>query len=75
MSYTRVFDASDADLVAIWRDDLETTGDQRSGDWEARLFWSENFIRFSTKLMIVEMFQLHGGEAKRRIIFKPRKYK
>ena len=30
-------------------------------------------MRFTAHLMIVEMLMLHGGEAKRRIVFKLRK--
>ncbi len=52
MSYARIFDAADSDLVAIWRDYLETTGDQRPAGWVAQLYWSDNFLRFTARLMI-----------------------
>ena len=73
MSYTRLFDGADSDLLASLRDYLELSGDQRSGGWEGYLHRSEDFMRFTAHLMIVEMLTLHGGEAKRRIVFKLRK--
>lgn len=75
MSYTRLFDGSDAALVAHLRDYLEVSGDRRSGGWEAYLHRSEDFIRFTSHLMILEMLTLHGGQAKHQIIFKVRKYR
>lgn len=75
MSYTRMFDGSDAKLTANLRDYVELSGDLRSGGWEAYLYRSEDFIRYTAHAMIVEMLQLHGGEAKRRIVFKLRRYK
>lgn len=75
MSYTRIFDGDDADLVAALRDYVELSGDLRSGGWEAYLQRSEDFIRFASHMMIVEMLMLHGGEARHRIIFTGRKYK
>ena len=75
MAYTRLFDGSDAALVANLRDYLEVSGDRRSGGWEAYLHRSEDFIRFTAHLMIVEMLTLHGGQAERQIIFKVRKYR
>jgi len=75
MSYTRLFDGADADLVNRLRDYLELRGDRRSGGWEAHLHRSEDFIRFASHLMIVEMLSLHGGAVKTQIVFKWRKYK
>ncbi|HAW29734.1 MAG TPA: hypothetical protein DCY03_16695 [Planctomycetaceae bacterium] len=75
MSYTRLFDGADAALVAHLRDYLEVSGDRRSGGWEAYLHRSEDFIRFTSHLMILEMLTLHGGQAERQIIFKVRKYR
>ena len=75
MSYTRLFDARDADLVAALRDYLELGGDQSSGSWEAHLHRSEDFIRFTAHLMIVEMLTLHGGQGRRRLILKRRNFK
>jgi len=73
MSYTRLFDGADADLLARLRDYVELSGDRRSGGWEAYLHRSEDFIRFTTHVMIVEMLTLHGGETRRRFVFKLRK--
>jgi hypothetical protein len=75
MSYTRLFDGADAKVTANLRDYVELSGDLRSGGWEGYLHRSEDFIRYTAHAMIVEMLQLHGGEAKRRIVFKVRKYK
>jgi hypothetical protein len=75
MSYTRIFDGADADLVAALRDYVELGGDLRSGGWEEYLHRSEDFIRFASYRMILEMLSLHGGEGKHRLILKFRKYK
>jgi len=75
MSYTRLFDGADANLVARLRDYVELSGDRRSGDWEAYLHRSEDFIRFTSHVMIVEMLTLHGGETRHRFVFKLRKYR
>jgi hypothetical protein len=75
MSYTRLFDGSDAALVAHLRDYLEVSGDRRSGGWEAYLHRNKDFIRFTSHSMILEMLTLHGGQAKHQIIFKVRKYR
>jgi hypothetical protein len=75
MAYSRVFDGSDSDLVAELRDYVELNADQRGGDWEAYLQRSDDFIRFVCHQMIEEMLMLHGGEARRRIVLKFRKYK
>ncbi len=74
MSYTRMFDATDARLTAALRDYVELSGDLRSGGWKAYLQRSEDFIRFASHQMIVEMLMLHGGEAQRKYVFKLRKY-
>lgn len=68
MSYTRLFDGSDDKVVARLRNYVALSGDLRSGGWEGYLHRSEDFIRFTAHLMVVEMLQLHGGEAKRRFI-------
>jgi hypothetical protein len=75
MSYTRIFDGSDANLVAELRDYVELSGDRRSGGWEAYLHRSEDYIRFTAHLMIKEMLTLHGGEVKKRFVLKPRKFR
>ncbi|MEX0718210.1 MAG: hypothetical protein WD066_16570 [Planctomycetaceae bacterium] len=73
MSYTRMFDGADSDLQATLRDHVEFLGDERSGGWQAYLHRSDDFIRFTSHLMIVEMLMLHGGEAQRKYVVKRRK--
>lgn len=75
MAYSRFFDGADADLVAELRDYVELNGDLRGGGWEAYLQRSDDFIRFVCHRMIEEMLTLHGGEGKRRIVLKLRKYR
>jgi hypothetical protein len=75
MSYSRFFDGTDGDLVAELRDYVELNGDLRSGDWRGYLQRSDDFIRFVCHRAIVEMLTLHGGEGKRRIVVKLRKYR
>ena len=75
MSYTRIFDGADGELVAALRDYVELNGDLRSGGWEEYLHRSEDFIRFTSYRMILEMLSLHGGEGKHRLILKFRKYR
>ncbi len=74
MSYTRVFDGADSGFTASLKNYLELSGDQRSGGWTGYLHRSEDFIRFCMHRMIVEMMQLHGGEAERRFVISSRKY-
>lgn len=75
MAYSRIFDGTDADLLATLRDYVELNGDLRSGGWQAYLHRSDDFIRFAAHRMIVEMLTLHGGEGRRRIVVKWRKHK
>jgi hypothetical protein len=75
MTYTKVFDASDSATAAAFRDFLELGGDGLEAGWMARLQWADDFHRFVCHMMIVEMFQLHGGEGRRRVVLKCRKYK
>jgi hypothetical protein len=75
MSYARVFDGSDSELVAELRDYVELNADMRGGEWEAYLQRSDDFIRFVCHRMIKEMLTLHGGEGRRRIVLKFRKFK
>lgn len=75
MSYTRMFDGADPQLTARLRDHVELGGDLRSGGWQGYLSRSEDFIRFTSHLMVVEMLQLHGGESGRRVVVKPRRYR
>jgi len=73
MAYIRLFDGSDPKLTSRLRDYRELSGDLRSGGWEAYLHRSDDFIRFTSHVMVVEMLQLHGGEAKRRVVVKLRR--
>jgi hypothetical protein len=75
MAYTRMFDGADAKLTARLRNYVELSGDLRAGGWESYLYRSEDFIRFAAHVMIVEMLQLHGGQAEKRVVFKFRKYR
>ncbi|MGE3314142.1 MAG: hypothetical protein AB7O26_03425 [Planctomycetaceae bacterium] len=75
MSYTRMFDGADADLAASLRDYVELSGDVRSGGWEAYMHRSDDFIKFTSYLMIQEMLSLHGGQGRHRLVFKPRKFR
>ena len=75
MAYTRMFDGADPQLTAKLRDYVELSGDLRSGGWQGYLSRSEDFIRFTSHVMVVEMLQLHGGEAKRRMVVKVRRYR
>ena len=74
MSYTRIFDGADSEVINRLRDYIELRGDRRGGGWEAYLHRSEDFIRFTSHIMIVEMLSLHGGATKSQIVFKWRKY-
>ncbi len=75
MAYVRLFDATDRRLIARLSDYLELTGQLRSGDLEAYMKRSEFFRKFTAHVMISEMLQLHGGEAQRQLVLKPRKYR
>lgn len=74
MSYTRVFDGSDAAVTAALRDYVELHDDLRSGGWEAYLRQSDDFIRFTAHLMVVDMLMLHGGQTRTRTVFHNRRY-
>lgn len=75
MSYTRMYDGADPKVVARLRDYVELSGDLRSGGWQSYLYRSEDYIRFTAHSMIVEMLQVHGGESKKRVVLKARKYR
>jgi len=75
MAYVRLFDSTDQALVSRLSDYLEMSGETRSGDLEAWMKRSDFFRKFTAYLMINEMLTLHGGEAHRRLLLKPRKYR
>lgn len=64
MTYTRLFDGADPDLVTSLKAYVAYRGDLRSGGWEAHLQRSDDFLRFAAHQMIVEMLALHGGALK-----------
>ncbi len=71
MSYVRLYDGADEDVVAALRDERALSGDLRSGGWEAELNRSEDFIRFCCRRSIREMLELHGGLAEREYVLPP----
>ena len=75
MAYVRLFDSTDAALVARLADYLELSGETRSGDLEAYMKRSDFFRKFTAHVMISEMLTLHGGEARRRLVLKPRRFR
>jgi len=64
MSYTRFFDGADRRLILMLRGYYILRGDMRSGGWEAYLHRSDDFLRFTSHILIVEMLSLHGGSLK-----------
>jgi hypothetical protein len=70
MSYTRFFDGADPTLVKSLKAYRTHRGDMRSGGWEAYLHRSDDYLRFTAYLMIVEMLQLHGGELTTESVFQ-----
>ena len=75
MSYVRMFDATDANLVARLSDYLELSGETRTGDVSAFMRRTEFFQKFTAHVMISEMLSLHGGESRRRWVMKSRQYR
>lgn len=71
MTYTRFFDGADPALVKSLKAYRIHRGDMRSGGWEAYLHRSDDFLRFTSYLLIMEMLQLHGGELRSETVFPP----
>jgi hypothetical protein len=69
MSYTRFFDGADRQLIQALRGYYVLRGDMRSGGWEAYLHRSDDFLRFASHVLVVEMLTLHGGPLKTEKIF------
>jgi hypothetical protein len=69
MSYTRYFDGADRQLIQALRGYYVLRGDMRSGGWEAYLHRSDDFLRFTAHILVVEMLTLHGGPLKTEKIF------
>lgn len=61
MSYTRFFDGGDKRLTKLLKAYYHLRGDMRSGGWEAYLHRSDDFLRFTAHVMIVEMMSIHGA--------------
>ena len=61
MSYTRFFDGASPELVHRLRCYYARRGDMRSGGWEAYLHRSDDFLRFTAHVLVMEMLALHGG--------------
>jgi hypothetical protein len=64
MSYTRFFDGADRQLIQSLKGYYYLKGDTRSGGWEAYLHRSDDFLRFASNLLVMEMLTLHGGPLK-----------
>lgn len=75
MSYVRMFDGTDANLVARLSDYLELSGETRTGDVSAFIRRSDFFQKFTAHVMISEMLSLHGGESRRRWVMKSRQFR
>ncbi len=69
MSYTRYFDGANRQLIQALRGYYVLRGDMRSGGWEAYLQRSDDFLRFASHILVVEMLTLHGGPLKTEKIF------
>jgi hypothetical protein len=64
MSYTRFFDGADRQLIQALKGYYYMKGDTRSGGWEAYLHRSDDFLRFASNMLVVEMLTLHGAPLK-----------
>jgi hypothetical protein len=69
MAYTRFFDGADRRLIQALRGYYVLRGDMRSGGWEAYLHRSDDFLHFTSHILVVEMLTLHGGPLKTEKIF------
>ncbi len=69
MSYTRFFDGADRQLLHALRGYYHLRGDMRSGGWEAYLQRSDDFLRFASHVLVVEMLSLHGAPQKTEKVF------
>ncbi|MBI3863856.1 MAG: hypothetical protein HY290_18355 [Planctomycetia bacterium] len=61
MSYTRFFDGASPELIHRLKCYYVRRGDMRSVGWEAYLHRSDDFLRFTAHVLVLEMLQLHGG--------------
>ncbi|HEY2250253.1 MAG TPA: hypothetical protein VGH74_04295, partial [Planctomycetaceae bacterium] len=61
MSYTNFFDGADRQLIQSLKGYYYLRGDMRSGGWEAYLHRSDDFLRFASYMMVVDMLRKHGA--------------
>jgi len=61
MAYTRFFDGADPRFTNELRQYIAWRSDRRSGDWEAYLHRSDDFIQFCSHQMVMEMLSQHGA--------------
>lgn len=73
MSYTKMFDGKNPEIVRLLRDYVEVRGDLRSGGWEGFMQRTDDYISFCCHTMIIDMLSLHGGALKTKVWLKPRK--
>ena len=64
MSWTRFFDGADRELIQALKGYYYLKGDTRSGGWQAYLHRSDDFLRFASHMMVVEMMRKHGAPLK-----------
>lgn len=69
MAYTRFFDGADPEFLRNLKNYHAYRGDMRAGGWEGYLHRSDDFIRFTAHLMVMEMLSLHGGTLKTDYVF------
>ncbi|HEY3967536.1 MAG TPA: hypothetical protein VGM05_23450 [Planctomycetaceae bacterium] len=69
MSYTRFFDGASPELIHRLKGYYVRRGDMRSGGWEAYLHRSDDFLRFASHVLVIEMLALHGGSLTTEKVF------
>ena len=69
MSYTRFFDGASPELIHRLKCYYVRRGDLRSGGWEAYLHRSDDFLRFTSHVLVLEMLALHGGSLTTEKVF------
>ncbi len=69
MSYTRFFDGASPELIHRLKGYYVRRGDLRSGGWEAYLHRSDDFLRFASHVLVIEMLSLHGGSLTTEKVF------
>lgn len=68
MTHTRVYRGDDPDFTAALASYVEFRDDARFGGWQSYLSRSEDFIRFSCHLHLVEMLSSRGGADETRVV-------